>query len=103
MGHHHSAPTHLVGPIHTPGTVEVGAISTPNPGATIGAISTPTVGAIATPTTGTTVQSGIRYPKIGLNNVTCPTVHVNVVMPAGCEPHTVTVTTGAIDTSAQGT
>ena len=102
----------MVGAIHTPMTGEhklVGAISTP----TIGKIATPdTKVSIGADTTSTQLQYALRYPTIGLNNVTCPTVHIgDVVLPAGCEPKKVLVNTGSIqqvntgsiDTSAMGT
>merc|ERR1719506_1266507 len=122
MGSKHSSPTvgpivgPTVGPIMTPGTVEVGMIHTPNPGAHIGAIATPNpgmnIGAIATPNPGMKIgaiktphtQTGIRWPKVGLNNVACPVSHTgHVVLPEGCKPHKVHIKTGNIDTSAMGT
>ena len=105
----------VIGAIATPNTGNViGAIETPNTGNIIGAISTPntgtTIGAITTPNTGTIVQSGYRYPAIGLNNVTCPIDRLNVVLPAGCEgvqigviTNTNTSSYGNVNTSGTGT
>ena len=70
--------TPRIGEIHTP---TIGEIRTPR----IGEIRLPTIEDITTPDT-ETVQSGYRYPLVGLDNVSCPADHFgDVVLPAGCK------------------
>jgi len=80
MGTTHTEPT--VGPIVTP---TVGPIATPTVGPIMTPTVGPTVGPIATPVYLQNLATEYYWPREGANHVTCPTTHINVTMPKGCE------------------